>query len=198
MPLRLSSVRRVTRTAPRNADTVTVSSDLYQALAVAAGFALVGVVAYSYVRPGPAQRPSVTALIGVLGFALVSSPNWTSISFKGEGLELSLIREMQGRQLEALTALEVCEGEHASNGEATTSPPPERIPATTPPRSTDPVEPEDGRGEPEPIPDPERELLAQFDRGELQLRDLSNRELLTLNALVTRRTTGGLAKRERE
>jgi hypothetical protein len=47
-----------------------------------------------------------------------------------------------------------------------------------------------GGEKPEPLPDPEKELLAQFERGELELRELSNRELLTLNALVTRRTTG--------
>jgi hypothetical protein len=177
----------------RPADTVWVTPDLFQALAVAAGFGLVGVVAYSYVRPRPAQRPSITALIGVLGFALVSSPNWTSISFKGEGLELSLIREMQGRQLEALAALETCGDESSTVGEPTTSPHSVRRPATLPPRPVDPVDPEHGGEAPEPLPDPEKELLAQFERGELQLRALSNRELLTLNALVTRRTTGRLA-----
>jgi hypothetical protein len=176
----------------RPSDIVSVTPDLFQALAVAAGFALVGVVAYSYVRPRPSQRPSITALIGVLGFALVSSPNWTSISFKGEGLELSLIREMQGRQLEALAALESCEDAQAADGESETSPHSVRVPATTPPRPVDPVEPAMGGEKPEPLPDPEKELLAQFERGELQLRELSNRELLTLNALVTRRTTGSL------
>jgi hypothetical protein len=175
-----------------------VTPALFQTLAVVAGFALVGVVAYSYVRPSPGQRPSITALIGVLGFALVSSPNWTSISFKGEGLELSLIREMQGRQLEALAALESCESGEAADPGSEASPHSIRVPATTPADPMDPVDRAPGGEEPEPVPDPERELLAQFDRGELQLRDLSNRELLTLNALVTRRTTGTLPDRDRK
>jgi len=174
-----------------SADTVSVTPNLFQALAVAAGFVLVGVVAYSYVRPRASQRPSITALIGVMGFALISSPNWTSISFKGEGLELSLIREMQGRQLEALAALETCGDGQASNGEAATSPDSIRVPATTPPHPMNPVDRAPGSETPESLPEPERELLAQFERGELQLRELSNQELLTLNALVTRRTTGG-------
>ena len=87
-------------------DTFFVGSPLFFAFAVGAGFVLIGLVVYSYVRPQPEHRASVTALLGLLGFALVASPNFTSISIKSEGLELSLLREMQARQLKALVALQ--------------------------------------------------------------------------------------------
>ncbi len=79
-----------------------MGSTIFFALAVGAGFVLLGLVVYSYVRPHPHHKPSVTALLGLLGFALIASPNFTSISIRSEGLELSLIREMQARQLRAL------------------------------------------------------------------------------------------------
>ena len=101
-----------------------VDSTLFFLSAVGAGFVMIGLVVYSYVRPRPEHRPSVTALLGLLGFALVASPNFTSISIRSEGLELSLLREMQARQLEALEELQ---------RRGTASPPVEDPPAVAPP-----------------------------------------------------------------
>ena len=39
---------------------------IFYGSAVAAGFVLIGLVVYSYVRPRPEHRPSVTALLGML------------------------------------------------------------------------------------------------------------------------------------
>ena len=138
-------------------------------------------VAHSCVPPGPEPRPSITALLGFLGFALGSSPSWTSISF--EGLELPLIREMHGRQLEARGS------DERANGDSATSARHGRIPAATPPPAH-PVDPAPSGEDREAVPSSERELLAQRDRWELPPRALPNPELLALNALVTRPTTG--------
>jgi hypothetical protein len=91
----------------------------------------------------------------LLGFALGSSPSWTSISF--EGLELPLIREMHGRQLEARGS------DERANGDSATSARHGRIPAATPPPAH-PVDPAPSGEDREAVPSSERELLAQRDR----------------------------------
>jgi hypothetical protein len=178
-----------------------VSSNLFFAAAVGAGFVLIGLVVYSYVRPRPEHRPSVTALLGLLGFALVASPNWTSISIKGEGLELSLIREMQARQLEALEELREATAGSALAPTAAPRPAPATSRPGIRPPSPEPVrpaiDPPPEAAQPDPSPslatalseDQKQELFAAFERGELELRKLTTTELLALNERVTERTS---------
>ena len=194
-------------TLPIRQGVIGASSTLFFGLAVTAGFLLIGVVAYGYVHPRPEQRTSVTTLLGLLGFALIASPNFTSISIRSDegGLELSLIREMQARQLEAITSLSggapslsgrppAAEVEpvrsspqplRRSRASATASgassaplPAPPSRPATHPPPSETPLSDDD-----------KKRIFGAFSRGELDLSRLSNRELLVLNEQVTARAS---------
>ncbi len=176
-----------------------MSGTLFFAAAVAAGLLLLGAVAYSYVRPRPGQRASVTSLLGILGFALVASPNWTSISIKSDGLELSLIRELQARQLAILSELRADEN---ADGEP--------LPGAEPPASGPRVEPALPVDPPPQPPGPQRvlepapravariaqqrvpaeriaQLLQAFERGEIVLSGLSDSELLALSQQITSR-----------
>jgi len=179
-----------------------VSATFFFASAVCAGFVLIGVVAHATLRPQPQQRPSVTALLGLLGFALVASPNWTSISIRGEGLELSLLREMQARQLQALTELRAgtCPEPAPEAGAA---------PAAAPPGPAGDGKPAPGLAQP-PKPGPTaaraadpgpalpleraQRLVDAFERGEIELRFLSNRELLALNERLSERVRASLPR----
>ena len=159
--------------------------------AVAAGFVLVGVVAYSYVHPQPEHRPSVTALLGILGFALIASPNWTSISLRGRDIELSLIREMQTRQLEALVE-EDSDGaarEHGARSPRRLAPTAERPgenDEATPDRDRDEgLEEAAGARLSGALDERGKTWIHAFDRGLLELNTLSNAELLALNEYVT-------------
>lgn len=176
-----------------------MSGTLFFAAAVAAGLLLLGAVAYSYLRPQPGQRSSVTSLLGILGFALVASPNWTSISIKSEGLELSLIRELQARQLAILSELrspDAPAADAASESRSTPSSP--RTAPASPPREAQPAPPAAS----EPVAGPRavartaasevsqeriEDLFSAFERGELALSQLSDGELLALSQQITSR-----------
>ncbi len=173
-----------------------MGSTIFFALAVGAGFVLLGLVVYSYVRPHPQHKPSVTALLGLLGFALIVSPNFTSISIRSEGLELSLIREMQARQLRALAeipdlaatvGLEEDDFDSPSGaGHPSGAPPaPRSIPSFRRPSEDE----SDASDEPaSPLSEDRKErLLSAFERGDLELRKLTNLELLALNERVAAR-----------
>lgn len=176
-----------------------MSGTLFFAAAVAAGLLLLGAVAYSYLRPRPGQRASVTSLLGILGFALVASPNWTSISIKSEGLELSLIRELQARQLAILSELRG--GEAIDRTTETLAPPAAPAPREAPSAPRGPVQPlpSDERaptagpravartGESRVSPRRIQDLVSAFERGELLFSQLSDRELLALSQQVTSR-----------
>jgi hypothetical protein len=176
-----------------------VESSAFFAAAVGAGFVLIGLVVYSYVRPQPEHRPSVTALLGLLGFVLIASPNWTSISIRSENLELSLLREMQARQLQALAELQ-----GGARAEPAAAPPPRLDPPepanATPPPDVRPPTPDPGSGReplragtppPSPSPTHSERLFEAFARGDLDLRQLSDTELLDLNDRITAlRNTG--------
>lgn len=180
-----------------------MDASLFFAAAVLAGFVLIALVVYSYVRPQPEHRPSVTALLGLLGFALVASPNWTSISIKSEGLELSLLREMQARQLEVLTELQGRSGELPAAAPSAGAAGPRTTPRSAAPERGAPAgrdasQRESGAGERSEARAPDasdgagEQILEAFDRGELDLRALSTAELLALNARLNE-----LAKAER-
>lgn len=176
-----------------------MSATFFFASAVCAGFVLIGLVAYTTLWPRPEHRPSITALLGLLGFALIASPNWTSISIRGEGLELSLLREMQARQLEALAGLqaEAC-------AEPAALPEPARAALGAPAPASHPGKraPEPSGARPQPPAEAEppaplsreraQRLVDAFERGELPLRALSNRELLTLNERLSERARASL------
>lgn len=169
-----------------------MSAIFFFASAVCAGFVLLGLVAYTTVWPRPEHRPSITALLGLLGFALVASPNWTSISIRGKGLELSLLREMQARQLEALADLqaEACAEPEALplRSRAAIAAPSGK----TGPRAPEPPEPAEA-DPPAPLSrERAQHLIDAFERGELELRALSNRELLALNERLSERARASL------
>lgn len=159
-----------------------MEQNLFFTLAVGAGFLLIGLVIYSYLKPKPEHRPSVTALLGLLGFALVASPNWTRISIRSEGLELSLLREMEGRQLRALTTLL----DRVGTDEPAAAPEP---PPVVPEEPSEVDAPPDGEEPASDGPESRRalaasgmeQLLARYRRGELDLGALSDAELLALN-----------------
>ncbi len=176
-----------------------MSGTLFFGAAVAAGLLLLGAVVYSYLQPQPGQRTSVTSLLGILGFALVASPNWTSISIKSEGLELSLIRELQARQLAILSEIrsdDAAAAPAASDARpdppgAHSAPPAPRLEsAPAPPAASDPV------GRPRAVarsaasgvsPQRVEHLFDAFERGELALAQLSDGELLALSQQITSR-----------
>jgi hypothetical protein len=165
-----------------------MGSNTFFAAAVGAGCILIAPVVYSYVRPHPEHRPSVTALLGLLGVVLIASPNWTSISIRGKGLELELLREMQARQLRAHLQ---------ANPRAIAAPTPRpapdarrrnaAAPALAPGAS--PLEGPEAAPEKTPArsqgPNRTDELFESFSRGELDLRQLSDEQLLALNSHVT-------------
>jgi hypothetical protein len=170
-----------------------MSGNLFFAAAVAAGLGLLATVAWSYLNPRPGQRASVTSLLGVLGFALVASPNWTSISIKSEGLELSLIRELQARQLAILSELRVTEARPADPDPPQRAAEPRAKPAPTEPTRDQPTQPR--KTAPDEVPrviarapalSPERieQLFLAFERGELRLSQLSDSELLALSQQI--------------
>lgn len=204
-----ANVRQRTQAAPRPVDPRPVDSTAFFGFAVGAGFVLIGLVVYSYVRPQPEHRPSVTALLGLLGFALVASPNWAAISIRSDGLELSLLREMQARQLQALTDLQT----RVASPAAPAPPAAEAVPAPdpaaeapAPPRAPQPgvappapTEPEARevhhtvRAEAVPsrlTPERQAQLVEAYGRGELDLRTLTNAELLGLNERFSERVRG--------
>jgi xanthosine utilization system XapX-like protein len=175
-----------------------VQQDYFFTLAVGAGFLLIGLVIYSYLRPKPEHRPSVTALLGLLGFALVASPNWTRISIRSDGLELSLLREIEGRQLRALTAL------HERMSATAAAPEPAAVSAPMAPAATPAAEGPTDEASPEESPlsgsmesrgvgrravarDAEalEHLIDAYHRGELDLSALSDAELLALSDQVS-------------
>lgn len=179
-----------------------MSSTLFFAAAVAAGLLLLASVAWSTLHPRPGQRASVTSLLGILGFALVASPNWTSISIKSNGLELSLIRELQARQLAILSELRGGVDPPAAPKRA--APPAEVGPGHPP---TVPREESEPAPQPENLPagDPRalariamasvpaervQHLLEAFDRGELALSGLSDGELMALSDQISARRGG--------
>lgn len=177
-----------------------MQQDHFFTFAVGAGFLLIGLVFYAYLRPKPEHRPAVTALLGLLGFALIASPNWTRISIRSDGLELSLLREIEGRQLRALGALRETLHERGAAPPDLRSEPPSS--PSIRPRRGDPQR----RGKPdaereEPPEDgafaagvlatgsgrPADRLLDAYERGELDLSALSDAELLDLSEYITAR-----------
>ena len=167
---------------------------LFFACAVGAGFVLLGLVVYSYVRPHPEHRPAITGLLGVLGFALVASPNWTSISIRSDGMELSLLREMGARQLRALAEFQRwAEAQSPSRAPGSFGPAAAPQPSRGSGEAPAPPDPP-GHGSSQPdeepaSPSPERteRLFDALGRGDLDLRTLTDPELLALNELVTAR-----------
>jgi hypothetical protein len=62
--------------------------------AVTLGAALLLVVAWTHLHGGTGSA-ATSAMLGLLGFALVGSPLWASIIVKGEGFEISVLRECE-------------------------------------------------------------------------------------------------------
>lgn len=74
----------------------------FYAFAAGMGALLLLASVWSHLRPSAGRNKVVGALLPLLGFALVGSPIWSSISLKTEQLEISVERQRQ--IIEALAA----------------------------------------------------------------------------------------------
>ena len=80
-------------------------SNAFMILAVILGTLALVAVLINYMRNVPLQSVTVTSTLILIGFVLVSSPLWGSISLKGRDFELALLRENSETQLRGYVQL---------------------------------------------------------------------------------------------
>jgi len=82
-----------------------VYSNAFMILAVILGTLVLVAVLINYMRNVPLQSVTVTSTLILIGFVLVSSPLWGSISLKARDFELALLRDYSETQLRGYVQL---------------------------------------------------------------------------------------------